>query len=66
VGKTCDPLAAASATTGNSENRSVSTSTDNDTLNVATAVQQIMTELSEDVPEKDKTMVNTKIVLNLM
>jgi hypothetical protein len=40
-------------------------SSSNVTLKVATAVQQIMTELSEAVSEKDKTMVITKVVLNL-
>jgi hypothetical protein len=41
-------------------------SSNNDTLKVATVVQQIMTELSEAVSEKDKIMVITKLVLNLM
>jgi hypothetical protein len=40
--------------------------TNNDMLKVVTVVQQIMTELSEAVSEKDKIMVITKIVLNLM
>jgi hypothetical protein len=40
--------------------------TNNDTLKVTTVVQQIMRELSEAVSEKDKIMVITKIVLNLM
>jgi hypothetical protein len=35
-------------------------------LKIATVVQQIITELSEAVPEKDNIMVNTKMVLNLM
>jgi hypothetical protein len=39
-------------------------SANNDTLNVATVVQQIITELSEAVTEKDKIMAITKSVLN--
>jgi type IV pilus biogenesis protein CpaD/CtpE len=39
-------------------------STNNET--VATAVHQIMTDLSEAVSEEDKIMVVTKIILNLM
>jgi hypothetical protein len=35
-------------------------------LKVATVMQQIMTEISEAVSEKDKIMVITKMVLNLM
>jgi hypothetical protein len=35
-------------------------------LKVATSVQQSMTELSEAVPEEEKIMVVTKMVLNLM
>jgi hypothetical protein len=35
-------------------------------LKVTTVVQQIITELSGAVSEKDKIMVITKIVLNLM
>jgi hypothetical protein len=41
-------------------------STNNDTLKIATVVQQILTELSEAVSEKDKIMVITKMILNLM
>jgi hypothetical protein len=41
-------------------------STKNDPLEIATVVQQTMTELSEAVSEKDKIMVITKLVLNLM
>jgi hypothetical protein len=41
-------------------------STNNSTLKVVTVVQQIITELSEAVSEKDKIMVITKMVLNLM
>jgi hypothetical protein len=59
-----DLCAEASATTGNSENRSDS-STNNDTLNIATVVQQIIIELSEAVSEKDKIMVITKPVRKL-
>jgi uncharacterized protein YbcI len=33
---------------------------------VATVVHQIMTELSESVPEKDRMTVITKMILNLM
>jgi hypothetical protein len=33
---------------------------------MATVVHQIMTELSEAVSEKDRIMVITKMVLNLM
>jgi hypothetical protein len=40
-------------------------STNNDTLKVTIVVQQIMTELSQAVSEKDKIMVITKMVLNL-
>jgi hypothetical protein len=39
-------------------------STNNDTLKVATVLQQIIAELSEAVSEKDKIIVITKIVLN--
>jgi hypothetical protein len=35
-------------------------------IKVSTAVQQIMTELSEAVSEEDKIMTITKMVLNLM
>jgi hypothetical protein len=41
-----------------------SISTNNETLEIATVVQQVMTELSEAVSEEDKVMVITKIVLN--
>jgi hypothetical protein len=41
-------------------------SINNGTLKIATVVQQIMRELSEAVPEKDKIIVITKTVLNLM
>jgi hypothetical protein len=41
-------------------------STNNDTLKTATAMQQIITELSEAVSEKGKIMVITKMVFNLM
>jgi hypothetical protein len=41
-------------------------SSNNDTLKVAIILPQIVTELSEAVSEKDKIMVNTKMVLNLM
>jgi Na+/phosphate symporter len=41
----------------------VLSSTANDTLNIPTIVQQIMTELSEAVSEKDKIMSVTKMVL---
>jgi hypothetical protein len=67
--KLADPYAPASATTGNSENTSVSTdpsSSNNDMLKVANIVQQIMTQLSEGASEKDKLMVITRMVLNLM
>jgi hypothetical protein len=42
--------------------------TNNDMLlvKIITVVEQIMTELSEAVSEKDKIMVITKMVLNLM
>jgi hypothetical protein len=39
-------------------------STNNDTLKIATAVQRIMTELSEAVAENDKIVVITQTVLN--
>jgi hypothetical protein len=39
-------------------------STNSDTLKVATVVQQIMTELNEAVSEIGKIMVITKMVLN--
>jgi hypothetical protein len=35
-------------------------------LQVTTVVQQIMTEPSEAVSEKDKIMIITKMLLNLM
>jgi hypothetical protein len=60
------PHAAASATTGNSENRFVSTASQFDTLKVATVVQKIMTELTKAVSQKDKIMVIIKMVFNLM
>jgi hypothetical protein len=41
-------------------------STNNDTLKIATVVQEIITELCEAVSEKDKIMVITKMVLNLL
>jgi hypothetical protein len=41
-------------------------STNNDTLNIATVVQQMIIELSEAVSEKEKILVITKMVLNLM
>jgi hypothetical protein len=41
-------------------------STNNDTLEIANLVQQIMTQLSEAVSEKYKIIIITKIVLNLM
>jgi hypothetical protein len=41
-------------------------STNNNTLKVATVVQQIITEISKAVSEKDKIMGNTKMILKLM
>jgi hypothetical protein len=41
-------------------------STNNHTLKTATLLQQIMTELSESVSEKDIIMLITKMVLNIM
>jgi hypothetical protein len=41
-------------------------STKNDMLKTATVVEQIMTELSDAVSQKDKIMIITKMVLNLM
>jgi hypothetical protein len=41
-------------------------STNSDTLKIATVVQQIMTELSEALSEKDRIMIITIMVLNLM
>jgi hypothetical protein len=38
-------------------------SPNNDMLNIATVVQQIMKKLSEAVPEKDKIMIITKCYL---
>jgi hypothetical protein len=64
MGKACGPRAAASATTGNSVQAHISTN--NDTLKIATLVQQIMTELREAVLEKDIIMIITKMVLNVM
>jgi hypothetical protein len=43
-----------------------SSSTNSDTLQIATLLQQIITELSEAVSEKDKIIIITKMVLNLM
>jgi hypothetical protein len=54
------PRAAAAATTGLSVQAPNSSS--NDMIKVVTVVQQIMTELSEAVSEKDKIMVITKAV----
>jgi hypothetical protein len=56
--------AAVSATTGILEDRSVKSNKDR--LKVATVVQQIMTELSEAVSEKDKIMFTMKMVHNLL
>jgi hypothetical protein len=59
--------AAASATTGNSQNKFVLQAlslTNSDLLKICAAVQQIITELSEALSEKDKIMVITKIILN--
>jgi hypothetical protein len=39
---------------------------DNDTLKVVTVVRQIMTELSGNVSGKDKVMVSTKMIRNLL
>jgi hypothetical protein len=44
----------------------VPSSFNSDMAKVATVMQQIITELSEAVLEKDKIMVITKMVLNLM
>jgi hypothetical protein len=44
----------------------LSSSTNNDTLIISKVVQQIITQLSEDVSEKHKTMVIKKMVLNLI
>jgi predicted site-specific integrase-resolvase len=44
----------------------VPTSSYNDTVKVATAVEQIITDISEALSEKHKIMVITKMVLNLM
>jgi hypothetical protein len=41
-------------------------SSNSDMLKVATVMQQIMTELSKAILEKDKVMVITKKLLNLM
>jgi hypothetical protein len=41
-------------------------SSNSDMLKVTNVVQQIMTELSEAVSEKDKLMVSIRMVLNLM
>jgi DNA-directed RNA polymerase subunit L len=41
-------------------------SSDNDKLKVATVGQQIMKELSEAVSEKDKVMILTMMLLDLM
>jgi hypothetical protein len=41
-------------------------STNSDTLKIATVLQHIITEFSEDVSEKDKIVAITKMVLNLM
>jgi hypothetical protein len=64
--KACRPCAEAFTTTGNPENKSVQypSSSNNDTLKIATVVQQTMTKLSEAVSERDKVIVITKIILN--
>jgi hypothetical protein len=41
-------------------------SSDNDKLNVATVVRQIIKELSEAVSEEDKVMIATMMILDLM
>jgi hypothetical protein len=41
-------------------------SSNNETLKVAIVIQQIKTELSGTVSEKDKIMVITKVLLHLM
>jgi hypothetical protein len=43
-----------------------SSSSDNDKLQVASGVRQIMRELSEAVSEEDKAMIVTMMVLKLM
>jgi hypothetical protein len=43
----------------------VPSSSDNDTLKVATVVRLIMTELGEPVSKEDKVIVIRKMVLNL-
>jgi hypothetical protein len=58
--KRAAPCAAASATTGMSIQAPSLSKTD--MLKFASVVQQIMTDLSEAVPEKDKIMVVTKMV----
>jgi hypothetical protein len=45
---------------------SVKSSSLDDMFKVASAVQQIMTELNDAVSEEEKIVVITKIVLNLM
>jgi hypothetical protein len=65
MGKDFGPRAAAYATKGNSEDRSVS-STSNGMLKIATVLQQIITEISAAVSGKDEIMVITKKVFNLM
>jgi hypothetical protein len=44
----------------------VKSSSLDDMFRVASAVQQIMTELNGAVPEEEKIVVITKIVLNIM
>jgi hypothetical protein len=44
----------------------VPSSSNSDTLKVATVVHPIMTELSEAVSEKDKIITVTKMALNFM
>jgi hypothetical protein len=61
-GKTCSNIC---------HNRKFSTvqatsSSNNDILKVATLVQQIITEFSEAVSEKDQIIIITKMALNLM
>jgi hypothetical protein len=41
-------------------------STNNDTLKITIVMQQLMTDLSQDVSEKDKIMVITQMVLYLL
>jgi hypothetical protein len=60
---TTNPRATASAPNGSSENRPIIAGSQFLTK-FATSVQQIITQLSEGVSEKDKIKIVTKMIIN--